>query len=142
MISGWGRGLRSFIGDLDPASLDLSKATKLGDVTFRSGSGRVEWITTALETITPKHRDFRHIKIFVPSDLTGFDVGDDIRQYIGETVSKEWLDLDRLLVQFWESRSIRPKVGCGLRGEKDQNTVYCIGCLLPEITERGIIDLI
>ena len=63
--------------------------------------------------------------------------GANVRQAIGEANFEQWLNLDRLLVQFWESRSIRPKVVCAkLREGRDW-----AGCLLPEITGRGIIDL-
>ena len=47
------------------------------------------------------------------------------------------MDLDRLLVQFWDSRSIRPKVVTEKKGKRDW-----AGYLLPEITKRGIIDLV
>jgi hypothetical protein len=60
-----------------------------------------------------------------------------IKQIIGETDSGQWLDIDRLLVQLWESRSIRPKVMCTAKKDMGDR----IGSLLPEVTERGIIDL-
>ena len=141
LILGWGCGLPSPAGDPSPASLDLSNAKKLGGVTFWSISVKVEWITTALQTITPEHREFRLITIHVPYGLVLFKVGDDIRQAVGETIHQGWLDLDRLLVRLWESNSIRPRVECDGRGEEEQSLNYCIGCLLPEITRRGIIDL-
>jgi len=108
-------------------------------VVLRPGSQGAEWITIALQTITPQHRGLRQISIYVPFNLTFFNVGDDIRQSLGEGISRLWSDLDHLLVQFWELRSIRPKVGCA-RLEKGQNTEYCVGCLLPEVTKRGIAD--
>jgi len=74
--------------------------------------------------------------------MVSFDVGSNIRGTIGEAVYELWSDLDHLLVQFWESRSIRPRIGCfRVRGVK-RNMDYCVGCLLPEITKRGIVDLI
>jgi hypothetical protein len=66
-----------------------------------------------------------------PHHFTRLNVG-----AIGDTVLGQWLDLDRLLVQFWESRSIRPRVVCSM----EQNRSDCVGCLLPEITKRGLID--
>ena len=122
----------------NPNSFNLSKATKLRDVVFRSGSQGVEWITIALQTIAPQHQDLRTISIHLPSHLAAFDVDSNIKKTLGEVTSGRWSDLDYLLVQFWESRSIRPRVGC-LRGRK-QNIDYCIGCLLPEVTKRGIVD--
>jgi len=120
------------------ALLDLSKATKLREAVFRHGSKNVEWITMALQTITSEHRDLRQISVYVPFHLTG----GDIRQHIGE-VPFGWLsDLDGLLVQLWESRSIRPTVGCVRQGGQEQSVEYPIGCLFPEATKRGIIDLV
>ena len=94
----------------------------------------------ALQTITPEHRDLRQISIYMPYYLTFSNIGTDIRQSIGEVVSSQWSDLDRLLVQFWQLRSIRPKLGSVGLAEKGQNTEYCIECLLPEISKRGIVD--
>jgi len=51
------------------------------------------------------------------------------------------LDLDRLLVEFWESRSIRPRLGCLRLEEERERVEYCIRCLFPETMERGIVDL-
>jgi len=124
----------------EPVSLDLSKATKLQGAVFRPDSERVEWITTALQTITPKHGELQQISIYVPYYLTRYNVGADIRQSLGETVFGQWSGLDRILVQFWESRSIRLRVGCVRLGEKGQNMGYSVGCLFPEITKRGIVD--
>ena len=86
----------------------------------------------ALRTITSKHRDLQQISIYVPSRSTS------TRDQ--ETVSRQWMDLDRLLVQVWESHAIRTKVICGAAEKK----VMCgyIGSLLPEITKRGIIELV
>jgi len=127
--------------ELESASFDLSKATKLRDTVFRLGSLRVEWINVALKTITPDHRDLRQISIYLPSFLTSFRVGVDIRRSIGQATSRGWSDLDHLLVQFWESCSVRPRIGCEKEGEQyRRSTEYCIGSLLPEITKRGIVD--
>ena len=67
----------------------------------------------------------------------------DVSTYVRENVV-HWLDLDHLLVQFWESRSIRPKVVCPIPKEGKQSACMgdSIGCLLPEIVGRGIINLV
>ena len=95
-----------------------------------------------LQTIALQHRDFRQISIYLPYHFAFFDVVTDIRKALGEVVSRRWSDLDNLLVQFWESRSIRPRVGCSKLRERWPNMDYYIGCLLPEITKRGIVSLI
>ena len=78
----------------------------------------------------------------MPICLTCFDVGTNIRQTVGEATARQWLDLDHLLVEFWELCSIRPRVECVTLGKKQQNAEYCIRFLLPEMMERGIIDLV
>ena len=125
---------------LESASFNLSKATKLRDAVFRPESEGIEYTTTTLQTITPELRELRQITIYVPYYLTRYKVGTDIRQSLGEAAFRRWSALDRILVQFWESRSIRPRVGCAILVEIGQNVEYCIGCLFPEITKRGIVD--
>ena len=58
-----------------------------------------------------------------------------------ETVRKQWLDLDRLLVQFWTSRSIRPRLMH--RSDKGGEDIRDrVPSLLPELTRRGLLDLV
>ena len=121
-----------------PGSFDLSNATRLRDLVLRPGSQAVGWITTALQTIPPQHRGLRQISIYVAYYLTTF--GAEVGQFLGEGTLRQWLDLDRLLVQFWESHSIRPRVGSVRLGQNPQKMEDCIRCLFPEITKRGIID--
>ena len=117
--------------------MDLSKATKLKDVVFRPGMRRVEWVVKALQTITPKSQDLRQLIIDIPHDYTLSGLGDNDEEAVGEPVHGQWPDLDRLLIQFWESHSIRPKVVFTAgHGVED-----FIGSLLPEITKRGIVDV-
>ena len=96
----------------------------------------------ALQTVTSEHRDLQRISFHVPYQYTLDGLGANIRQGLGEVWYGQWLDLDRLLVQFWESRSIRPKItyNCESQEEKKE-AIDCVSCLLPEITKRGIIDL-
>ena len=117
--------------------MDLSKATKLKDVIFRPGLRRVEWVVKALQTITPKHRDLRRVVIDIPRNYTLASLGANGEQAIGESVYEQWPDLDRLLVQLWESHSIRPKVVCTAGHDVED----FIGSLLPEIMRRGVVDV-
>ena len=126
-----------FPGQSNLPSLDLSKATKLKDIAFQTEQRSIEWVTTALQTITPQHQDLRQVLIHLPYYLTFSGLFANIRQLVGEASYEKWLCLDRLLVQLWESHSIRPKVVSATAQKKES-----IGVLFPEITERGIIDLI
>jgi hypothetical protein len=128
-----------FVVDHSSVPIDLSKATKLKDVVFQPNSWRVEWIATTLQTITPKHRDLQQISIRVAPQSTIVIAGPGANgePTIGEPIRGRCLGLDHLLVQLWVSHSIRPKVmytGKDMRGY--------IGRLLPEIAERGIVDLV
>ena len=120
---------------------NLSGATKLVDVVFRPTSLVVGWITMALQTISLEHRNLQ-ISIHVPHYSACIDVDANVEQTIGEANFGQWLDLDRLLVQLWESRSVRSKViRASLRGEK-RNMKDCIGCLLPETMGRGMVHVV
>jgi hypothetical protein len=103
---------------------------------FGLNTWRVEWITTALQTITPKHRDLRQITIEMSYHFALPTPPANLKQAIEENRG-QWLDLDRLLVQFWESRSVRLKVYTMGRGVIDH-----VRLLLPEVTGRGITDLV
>ena len=120
-----------------PNSFDLSKATKLQDLVFRPESQAVKWITMTLQTITHEHQDLRHISIYVPRYLAPSDP--DIREFLGETTSREWSDLDNLLVQLWELYLIPPRVGFVKQAEGGQDMEHLIGYFFPEITGRGIV---
>jgi hypothetical protein len=124
--------LPRFPDQSSPPSIDLSKATKLKDVVFQPGERSVEWVTMALQTITPEHRDLREVSIHLPYYLTLGGLFVNIKQFVGEAGYKKWLDLDRLLVQLWESHSIRPTVMSAAEHKKES-----VGVLFPEITERG-----
>ena len=62
---------------------------------------------------------------------------------IGDPIYREWLELDHLLVQLWESHSIRPKVTyIALSYMHEGRARSCMESLLPEVTTRGIVDLV
>jgi hypothetical protein len=109
--------------------LDLSKATKLKDVEFRCPGPNIQWITMALQSIESKslRQIIIHYYIFPNPD--------------GETVHQAWRDLDRLLVQFWTSRAIRPKIKYGA-GERENDLKGLASSLLPELTRRRVVDLL
>jgi hypothetical protein len=104
-------------------------------VAFRLNSWSVEWIAAALRTITPGHRDIQQTSIHIPYYL--ITVGVTWRT-IEEPIHGQWLGLDRLLVQLWESRSVRTRV---IYTEK-RDMRDLVEHLLPETSERGAIDLV
>jgi len=131
--------LTSFPVGSEPGLLDLSTATNLHNLVFRPKFLDAEWITIALQTITSEHRDLQQILIHLPYSLTMF--GMDVGRFVGEATCRGWLDLDRLLVQLWESCSVCPKLECVRLGLTWwPGTKYYIGCLFPEMTKRGIVD--
>jgi len=95
-----------------------------------------------LRSITPKHHDLQQISIYLPHYVLLAGADTDTRQFVGEVIYGQWVDLDRVLVQFWESHSIRPRVVCTEPTREERAVRSFVGCLFPEITRRGIIDLL
>ena len=131
-----------FLAESWPTSVDFSKATRLKDVTFRVDLPGIEWITAALRTVTPKHRELRQISISVKYYSVDVLLGLDVEQIVGEQTPGQWPELDCLLAQLWESHSIRPKILCYGLSLKEEIMSDLVGCLLPEVTGEGIIDLV
>ena len=131
-----------FLAESGSTSVDLSKATKLKDVTFRVDSSDVEWVTIALRTITPKHRDLGRISI--SADYLSIIVmlsADTAMREVEEQTLGQWLELDRLIVELWGSYSIPPKIlSCALLF-KEETARDLMGRLLPGTTGGGTTNL-
>jgi hypothetical protein len=110
--------------------LDLSKAIKLRELSFRCGGPNIQRITMALRTV--RSRDLQQITIHLYTTSANL---------ITEAVRQEWQDLDRLLLQFWISHSIRPKITYEADKRWDDLRASASG-LLPELTKRGLVDLV
>jgi len=110
-------------------SLNLSKASKLKRLEFPLAKPGVQWITTTLRTIDSKNLQY----ICINSN-------NNIPRRISEAVRQEWQDLDHLLVQFWTSHSIRPRL-VYVAGKGEKNLRDKLPALLPELTRRGLVDL-
>jgi hypothetical protein len=117
------------LGESRSAPIDLSKATKLKYVFFWPISPGIEWVVRALQTITPEHRKLRQVTIRVSGNS---------RQAIDQVNSHQWLDLDRLLVQFWDSGTVRVK----LVTKAGWGSGYHLARLLPEIMGKKTLDLV
>ena len=111
--------------------LTLSKATRLEDLEFYLSTETVQWITRTLQSAKSEH--LQRITI----STTSFSFS-DLDQ---ATVRHGWEDLDHVLVQLWTSYSVHPRIKCAktLEFEYVEGQVQV---LLPELTSRGIIDVI
>jgi len=127
--------------------IDLSKATKLKDAVFTCGLNP-QWVVMALRTVTPDHINLQQISLDASHTtlrLRNFNRVDpaNIGDAIGETVYSEWLELDHLLVQLWESHLIHLKVLYNSPKWADRKRARSfVESLLPEVTTRGAVDLI
>ena len=137
-----------FLVEQGSAWVDLSKATKLKEVVLRCRIPHPLWVISVLRTITPNHRNLQWVSIQGPyighdpdSPTNRADLA-NIRQAIvmGESIYMQWLELDRLLVELWETHTIHLEV---LYYEyPDGMGRHCVGSVLPEVTKRGIADLV
>jgi hypothetical protein len=107
--------------------LDLSKVVKLKELWFRCGTLNLPRITMALQTV--QSRNLQQITINPYGTFVNL---------IGATDPQEWQDLDHLLVRFWTSHSIRPKIV--YQAGKGLNDL--VPSLLPELMGRGAVDLV
>jgi len=87
----------------------------------------------ALQTITSEHRDLQQILIYAPFNPAS--IGD-------QWIDGQWMNLGRLLVQLWESNATRTKVIYSAAREENKTVCEYLGGLLPEMTERGVVDLV
>ena len=106
-----------------PLPPDLSNAAKLRDIEIWWSGSDAQWITITLQTAPSKSLrqiTLRVFTTFVPGILT-------------EERLREWGELDRSLVQLWNSYSILPKVLCY---DYQEGTVLK---LFPELVRRGVV---
>ena len=101
---------------------------------FRWGGTSVRWITMALQTV--KSKKLQQIAIQLRT-LT-------LRKMFVGVDEWEWQDLDHLLVRFWTSHSIRPLVmyDPDEEGEDLRDKIDRMLSLLPELTKRGLVDVV
>ena len=95
---------------------------------FRYAGLHAEWITKTLNTV--KSKNLHSLSLKLPRS--------GIEDPVWEVAHQEWLDLDRLLVQFWDSHKLRSKVIYAT--EKDAKDE--VAKFFPELTRRGIVDVL
>ena len=110
--------------------LDLSKLTKLKDVVFGCTGPEIQRITMTLQTA--ESINLEQITIHSPTSF---------KELVVESDCPGWQDLDRLLLRFWTSHSIRPKIWYK-DGEEEYDLRYLVPRIFPELTSRGLVDLI
>ena len=109
-------------------SIDLSTATKLKHLMLRCGGSSIQRVITSLQTV-------------VSESLQQITIHPHATVLLGTAVRQEWQYLDHLLVRFWTSHSIRPRIVYEqYMGEREMRNHT--SSLLPELTRRGLIDLV
>ena len=134
--------------DASSQSVDLSKATKLKDVTFISYLTLHRWIAATLQTATPNHRDLQRISINIrewmefTSDACRLDLT-RFRRSIEESASQGWSEIDHLLTRLSESRPIRLRFMYGPHSPLgEEGARLLVERFLPEVTARGMVDMV
>ena len=89
----------SALVELRAGSVDFSKAINLKEGVFRLEYTNDVWTAMALKTLTSEHKDFQKVSIHISIHPSPEDEPDNIRETIGEKIYKQWMDLDRVLVQ-------------------------------------------
>ena len=100
---------------------------RLQEVAFHLEELHDVWTTLALKTLTSKHRNLQRVSIYIPMTFT---------RMLEETC-RQWMDLDRVLVQLWESNAIRIQVVYFGR-MREEGARERVERLLPKMTERRI----
>jgi hypothetical protein len=122
-------------------SPDLSIAKKLREVEFCAEDFTTAWVTMTLKTISSEHRDLRRVSIYCFGFPGLGDRGANARVIVGDALYGHWMDLDRTLIQLWESLAVRAKLSYYSTG-KGKRARKFVECLLPETTKRGMIKLV
>ena len=113
------------------ASIDLSEAIRLREVVLRLRYLNDAWAGPTLKTLTSEHKDLQLISICI-----------SIYEYEIETETHIlWVDLDHALVQLWESKAITIRVTYNTDEDEAEAREF-VEQLLPEVTRRGIVELV
>jgi hypothetical protein len=123
--------------------LDLSKATSLESLTFRSWAIDVEWVIRTLNSVQGNHKKIKIRVIYDIIHVQGPAGGLKFADAVGATVLEQWLRLDGLIVKLWESSKIPTKVFCHnlYGGWQSWRVEEATKTLLPEATRRGVVKV-
>ena len=101
------------------------------------------WIIETLQTVTSNHKELKWVTLQAVS-RRGLNEGcEGVKDAIGETSYRGWLELDQVLAQLCESHSVQLRVAYNLHvdmdGSKERDRMEV---LLPEVMARGLVDLV
>ena len=97
---------------------------------FRCRVPNVQWVAAALRTVESKN--LQQVTIRLYPTIRG-----------EEADHLQLQDLDSTLVQFWISHSVRPRfVYAPEDGESEKDTRDHVSRSLPELTRRGLADVV
>ena len=91
----------------------------------------------ALNTITPEHKDFRAVSIYIRLDSTPsvVRIPANTEQTTREEAYRCWMDLDNLLTRLGESHGV--SVTVKYHSDKKKEALVFIEGVLPKIVKRG-----
>ena len=125
--------------------IDLSAATKLKEA-YLTCNRNPEWIVKTLRTITRNHESLERISLKADYYELSYDDEDDDEDDEDSSIGSfrpHWLELDNLLMQFWESHSVRVEavyysykaIGPASGRARD----YAVGLCMQEGKDIGIL---
>lgn len=123
------------------ASTDLSKAKKPQEAVFHPEELNTSWVAMTLKTITSEHRDLQKVLIHCFGISDYGDGQTNARTTIGDESHGDWIDLDRTLMQVWESLAVCTEISYFSRGKRKRARNF-MEHLFPETTKRGIVKLV
>ena len=127
----------SFPDNREASKIKLSELEKLQDITIKCGPS-LDWIAETLESIKSSHlrKNLIHPTPFFFRYLYNLNT-----KHAVETVRDIWSRLDRVLMSFSKSHSIRPEFFSPRHVDEMALIKGILKSLMPESSGRGVIDL-
>jgi hypothetical protein len=120
--------------------LDISKAKKLRRIKFVSQKSTVEWVAKTLESLA---RDQGQVRITIDYHVGPAQSRANHHRLvdaIGPTLHKEWMALDKLIVQRWKSNAIQTTIRIYEPSPEDPKwSKEWVPTLFPEAWNNGAI---
>lgn len=134
----------SFVLEPETPPLDLSRATKLKEITFSADINyHASWVTATLDTITSQHTDLQQVSLRVSLPLHSPSSPVDISQAVGEDARRDLINLDTNLIRLSGLHPIHVKAKHCHRGREEGDMIRkFVENFLPETTSRGLVDIL